>query len=82
MLKCPKCKEPLVTQQDLKDLQVEAATRLRKLAKTMVEGAAKIMVEGTCGCVFCDLDLEPTPIEGKEYHVTRHGVVRCSKLPR
>lgn len=36
-------------------------------------------VTDSCGCVFCDLDLEPEIIEGEPMHMTEMGKIRCTR---
>lgn len=47
-----------------------------------------VKIENGCGCVFCDLDLEPstriknmfrTDCSTEYFHVTRHGDIPCTK---
>ena len=38
-------------------------------------------VEDSCGCVFCDIDLEPFEAEGFKWHKTNgNDPVRCTKI--
>jgi len=78
MFKCPHCKKHLITKEELGELKTEAVTRAKGLAKKVTSAIADILVEDSSGCIFCDLDIEPQTIEGKKYHTTRHGVIRCS----
>ena len=39
-------------------------------------GMVEETVTRSCGCVFCDLELKPTILDGKPYHVVeRAGVL-------
>jgi len=40
--------------------------------------AHKAKIENSCGCVFCDIGLEPTMIEGRPHHYTKQrGYLLC-----
>lgn len=44
-----------------------------------------VNIENGCGCIFCDLDLEPYLAQLKPgevaafWHDTKHGAIKCTK---
>jgi hypothetical protein len=48
-------------------------------AKVAKREAMRPVIQPSCGCVFCDLDLAPTLISGVAVHATKRGNVYCHK---